>query len=307
MNFYPILRTKVNELLAVRELSAAIAARGNIFPLFEPVPSKSLLPALTAIAADQVNFGLIVNPSVGDYVGNPTDLHDEVIQPLIDRGIGYTPFFLVNSDTRLTTVQRFINRFRPGDLGVIFYDEPDDANIVTDVLAEHRFKHFVVFTDRTPGNFANQFSIRKLVRFRDAFNRAEKNAEYPADEFFTDQNNPAVNTRDVHYGNYSIAGEHFADGGGPAYAVALHHVYLHSSGNQHIRHYISDVTDTPTDPAGKFIEALRKLVGDLPRLGTANNTTTCDVYRDLLRRRHFPNLGPAKKLAIRHHLEIVMK
>lgn len=136
---------------------------------------------------------------------------------------------------------------------------------------------------------------------------APKKCGIPSDEFFTDQNNPAANTNDVHYGNYSIAGEHFADSGGPAYAVTLHHIYVHDSGNQHIRNYISDVTDTPTDPAGKFIEALRKLAADLPRLGAANNTTACDIYRDLLRRRHFPNLGPAKKLAIRHHLELVMK
>ncbi|CAL8898198.1 sce7725 family protein [Kocuria varians] len=71
-----------------------------------------------------------------------------------------------------------------------------------------------------------------------------------------------------------------------------------------IYHFKSDTNDTPTDPAGKFAQALGKLITKLDS-GESNLVETSAVleFRGLHERRHFPGLGYVKKLSIKHHLE----
>jgi len=67
------------------------------------------------------------------------------------------------------------------------------------------------------------------------------------------------------FGDFLIAGDEFSEGGGPAYAVALHLTLIDEEEDEDmfVKHYISDRTNTPDDPAGKFLEALAKVVEDV--------------------------------------------
>ena len=71
-----------------------------------------------------------------------------------------------------------------------------------------------------------------------------------------------------------------------------------------IYHFKSDTNDAPTDPAGKFSEALNKLISAL-NSGNSHilETSAVHEFRELHARGHFPGLGYVKKLSIKHHLE----
>ena len=307
MSYYPILRSKSNELLALRELSEREPFGWKIFPIIEPVSdSAATIRSLEGITRLGTSYGLIINPSVGSLMGNPSPGMTQLLADLDASDAEYMPFFFVTDSTALAVFTRFTRRFPTGELGVIFHDEPSAAFIAA-VESEARVTRIVYFEDRLPVAFSSNFTNAELVPFRDRFNRQTRNADYPRDELFCDVSIVSANSQSFHFKDYSIVGSHFSESGGPAYAVALHHAYFTRTRSLHIRHYLSDDTTTPTDPGSKFIQALSKLVRDLPGFGQINETSVCDTYRTLFAQRHFPGLGVPKKLAISHHLELLLK
>lgn len=71
----------------------------------------------------------------------------------------------------------------------------------------------------------------------------------------------------------------------------------------YIRHFISKSNDTPTDPAGKFAEALAKLVERVEEDDLIFKSDAYRQYKDFHDRGHFPGLGVVKKLSMQHHIE----
>ena len=108
------------------------------------------------------------------------------------------------------------------------------------------------------------------------------------------------------YGDFLTVGDNYSEGGGPAYAVAIHMTFIDPDQDDamFIYHFKSDTNDVPTDPAGKFGEALNKLILEL-NYGDSHlmETSAVHEFRELHVRGHFPGLGYVKKLSIKHHLE----
>ncbi len=84
--YFPYLRGKQFELLAIREL-APILDSDKIIPIIEPVKSNtaSLKTALEVLQRNNVRCQLIINPSVGDFRSNNTGL-DQFIGSLVVAG-----------------------------------------------------------------------------------------------------------------------------------------------------------------------------------------------------------------------------
>ena len=108
------------------------------------------------------------------------------------------------------------------------------------------------------------------------------------------------------FGDFLIVGEEYREAGGPAHAVAIHLTNLNKEDDMFVMHFVSERAGSPVDPAGKFQEAIEKLVAELDRQGTLLfRSDACNEYRDLFERSHFPGLGYAKKLSMQHHLELL--
>ena len=75
----------------------------------------------------------------------------------------------------------------------------------------------------------------------------------------------------------------------------------------YIKHYKSDRVEGVSDPGGKFLEALKKLIDDINSNPEIFNSNACNEYKDLAEKEHFPGLGYAKKLSMQHHIEILAK
>lgn len=110
----------------------------------------------------------------------------------------------------------------------------------------------------------------------------------------------------VGFGDFLIVGDVYSESGGPAYAVAIHLTFIDPDKDDvmYIYHFVSDTRDTPTDPAGKFAQALAKLIEKLDS-GTSHilETEAIKEFRTLHEKGHFPGLGYVKKLSMKHHIE----
>jgi hypothetical protein len=108
------------------------------------------------------------------------------------------------------------------------------------------------------------------------------------------------------FGDFLIVGDDYTEGGGPAYAVAIHLTFINPEKDEvmYIYHFVSDTKDTPTDPAGKFAQALNKLIAKLDT-GASHLVETSSIveFRKLHHEGHFPGLGQVKKLSLIHHIK----
>jgi len=82
--------------------------------------------------------------------------------------------------------------------------------------------------------------------------------------------------------------------------------YLDTDDDMFIYHFISYQTDSPTDPGGKFIEALSKLAKEIKNPKTLiYKSNACSEFLQLFEKKHYPGLGYVKKLSMWHHFELM--
>lgn len=153
--------------------------------------------------------------------------------------------------------------------------------------------------------YRKHFDQSTRILVRDGFKR-QRNADYPAMEEFSDLHVTYDDLGMAGFGDFLIVGDVYSEGGGPAYAVAIHLTFIDPDKDDvmYIYHFVSDTKDTPTDPAGKFAQALAKLIAKL-NSGTSHilETEAIKEFRDLHAKGHFPGLGYVKKLSMKHHIE----
>ena len=145
----------------------------------------------------------------------------------------------------------------------------------------------------------------KRILLYDGFVR-RRNKDHPALEFFSDLHVTYEEDGMDGFGDFLIVGDDYSESGGPAYAVAIHLTFIDPTkeNQMYIYHFVSDSQDTPTDPAGKFGEALNLMMGKLlePNNHIFQSTAVAE-FRDLHESGHFPGLGYLKKLSLKHHIE----
>ena len=74
-----------------------------------------------------------------------------------------------------------------------------------------------------------------------------------------------------------------------------------------IFHFVSDSTGSSRNPAGKFAEALKKMIDTIsaPPHDVTLNTIAVQEFMRLYETQHYPGLGFLKKLSMLHHVQII--
>jgi hypothetical protein len=165
-----------------------------------------------------------------------------------------------------------------------------------------------VFLDRFCGKlYQRHFKGAHRVLVRDGFEKRRNRdyAETPL-EPFSDLHATFRDEGMDGFGDFLIVGDDFSESGGPAYAVAIHLTFIDPDQDDamQIHHFVSERQDTPKDPAGKFAEALNKMIETLdePRSKVLESAAVKE-FRELHKAGHFPGLGYVKKLSMNHHIE----
>ncbi len=296
------------ELMALRDLAANIAEHGQVIPIIEPVNDN----ATTRISLDRyvevaMPFFFVCNPYHGAFANNTEQLFADITNETLMEYDNWTPALQVNVNSAPSAITPFLQRYSEWEVAVIYSGLPTNTQAVA-LLSSNSIAHHVFLEGHVGAAYINGIPIAQRVMVSDRFHRRVRNADYPEHEFFTDMNASAGNPQRLDFGDYSIVGDHFAETGGPAYAVTAHHIHYQGGSNPgplEISHFISDHTETATNPSGKVIEAVHHLVEALDDLHP-NNTEACDEYREMDHEQVSRGLGYLKRLAIKHHLEVML-
>jgi len=311
--YFPFLRGKLNELMALRYLADAIAESNQLIPIIEPVRNN----ASTRISLDQFTeaampFLFICNPRHGDFKkpDSHQSLYNDLINPQLSEYDNWIPAYQLFSGTTGAEVRQFAAQYDKQEIAIVYQGFPTRQATLEALRNEqisNRIAHHVFVGNGTPADHIESINEQQRVMVSDRFNSQERNADYPPREFFTDMNTRAGNRLGLDFGDFSIVGDQYSEGGGAAMAVCVHHIHYHKgdSGPLDVSHFISDRTETTADPAGKTIEAVKHLVEALDEL-LPNDTDACDEYREMARSGDWRGLGFLKRLAIQHHLELML-
>lgn len=303
--YYPYFRGKQFELLAIRE-SANLIKEARFVPIIEPVRASptNLIRALDSLAIEGANAIVVVNPSCGDYSENSGDISDLLQQRycgLDSIGVGV----ILTPEMRIEQVDAILDNFKNRNVTLI-HAGFTGSRVLSEKLANDSLHCGNIFLeDQTNHLYRRYFDGKPRILVGDGFVQM-KNADYPPVDSFSDLHITFEEQNMDGYGDFLTVGNNFSAGGGPAYAVAIHMTFIDPDEDDamFIYHFKSDTNDTPTDPAGKFSQALDKLIEKL-NSGSSHLLETSAVleFRSLHETGHFPGLGYIKKLSIKHHLE----
>lgn len=304
--YHPYFRGKQFELITVRETADTLAA-SDFVPIIEPVREalSGLQRALTSIRKANGSAIVIINPRHGDHAGNGENIsaflqENESGRDNIAAGILLTE--RITTDEAIALCREHDN-YTPVFVHAGFLDPKELADKLHGKL--DKTKH--VFLEKHCGIlYRRPFKSATRILLRDGFER-QRNADYPPEEKFSDLHVTYNEEEGMNgFGDFLIVGDDYTEGGGPAYAVAIHVTFIDPDRDDEMRiyHFVSETRDTPTDPAGKFSQALDALVKKL-NTGTSHiyESTAIQEFRELHKRQHFPGLGYVKKLSMKHHIE----
>lgn len=301
MRYYPILRGRMNELMAIREL-AEDRRLHNVCPIIEPVKANpTLKKTLEELSKNEVMAYFVNNPQVGTYEADVTGNRElrEGIEALVAE----------------SSIGRCMILAGPGEDD--WLSDPPDLVLFTNENAWECERaaigdRDVAFQIVSPLSISFLMASGNKIRLKDEFHRCSRNADYrkiQEEPFFTDYSDIRQFNFEG-FSDYSIVGSEYAEGGFMPRAVAAHIVFpVEGEQKCAIRHFVSDERkDADRDTAGKYGEVVSQISAWL----TCHNieemqTLGMQHLLDTVERGAFPGLGMLKRFTIMHHLELMGK
>ncbi|MCK9707700.1 MULTISPECIES: sce7725 family protein [Pseudomonas] len=305
--YYPYFRGKQFDLLTIKE-SADILAKSGTVSIIEPVREslsglKRTIEALSASGAEAV---LIVNPSYGDHTESSNAIQAFVTEEIkAHKNVSVGVLLTDQADT--AEVLKICKTY-PNHILYFIHFGFTEPKTLAEVTQNWNRRILHVFAEEYCGKlYQKHFSDKTRVLLRNGFKR-QANRKYPDVEPFSDLHATYQDEGVDGFGDFLIVGDEYSESGGPAYAVAIHLTFIDPEMDDamYIYHFKSDRQDTPTDPAGKFYEALTKLIAKIEEPESKIlRTSAVKEFIDLYKRKHFPGLGYIKKLSMKHHIEVI--
>lgn len=299
--YFPYLRGRQFELIALRELVEKEVLSSRIIPIIEPVKlSSTLIKTIETYGANNKQLAIITNPKVGSFITDAKEEKNKKLKESLsvslkeNNNILYMNLLRANSKP-----EEFIER-HADNMGTIC-DDKDAISVYETYFSKTDVKYNLI-----PDESGFRRKVRKnRVLLADKFNKQDRNNDYIEidDEPFSEDHLYYSEDGYVGFADYSVVGEEYNETGFAPYAVAIHIVYFDSDESLRVKHFVSDSNDDISDTAGKFQEALSKLVewNEEKRL----DTVAMKEFKDLYHREAYPGLGTVKKLSIMHHLELI--
>ncbi|MGJ1317748.1 sce7725 family protein [Sphingobacterium spiritivorum] len=310
--YQPYIRGKQFELIGLKELTqpVLIPSKAKISPIIEPVKDSSTLRnTIKELAGNDINFTVIVNPQVGSFK-NAGDIF-EIINSAVGDYRNYQVGVIFHNKIDHTKAINILKEFADAipALSIIHKAEFDN---ISDILALYQeistIKYNVINISSTSRRYFRNFERGTLVELDDYFNAQTKNSDYlKVDESnFSEEHLYYREEGFEGFADYLAIGEEYSESGFLPYAVAIHLSYVEQETKKiRIKHFVSDSNNDTSDIAGKFAEALEKLIAWCDQ--TDYDSIAIPIYREYYRTGHFPGLGTLKKLSLMNHIDLVLK
>ena len=309
--YYPYLRGKQFELLALREFSREFENNHTIVPIIEPVKKQvnGLNAAALSMIENGMKFAVILNPSDGDY--RHTGIDNDILMSLTaltDDRDNWIPAYIYKHNGK--TLLDHAKQNNLSNLMIIF---PSGADVNDEELMEFLSKDEVAFV--VSGNLSNNRSARgrllrlgkALISLEDRFNERPRNADYAneVDEIFSEDFAYYQDDRLAGFADYTPMAKDFIEGGMLPYAIAIHLTYQKSDDHIFVHHFVSDNNFDQSNIRGKFHEAAVKIAPFFNNNGLYHTSAVDELIRRAESDDGYPGLGYIKKLSVKNHLELI--
>lgn len=304
--YYPLLRGRQNELLAIKELLKNSKLSKKIVPVIEPVKlSATIVNTVEDFCEANHSLVLIRNPQVGSLNSDAKNPKNARYKERLKELLAKTPSCVIRGlyVDRMTpeTIIRYKQKNVPTDGVVAICLDPDQIKFYQQAFSDYEVKTMLPYAPAF-----RRFTGEKILT-ENKFNKKARNAEYSDvdDEFFSDDHLFYLDDGYIGFSDYTIIGDEYTDSGFAPYAVAIHIVYFDKDNSLRVHHFVSDNNDDISDPAGKFYEALSKL-HDWNKTYKLD-TMAMQQFEKIYSEQSYPGLGVIKKLSIMHHLELMSR
>jgi hypothetical protein len=304
--YFPYLRARQFELIALRELVGNNLISNAIVPILEPVKElfNNLYIANRTFSERNFSPFLIVNPIVGEMPGD-SEHFAEYISSLEDSHFRPAFHYHNNAQYILDSIQNF--NFQ--DCLLICYETFNDDNNLRQLCNNPNITHITV---QEPNKYRGLDryikSLGKIyIRLDDVFEKQEKNADFLniAAHKFSEEHLYYVEDNYQGFSDFTVLPSEYSDGGSTPRAVVIHLTYRNTESENEIwiRHFTSETNDSIANVQGKFAEAAQKALIFCDEYGLNNSAT--NELRDYYAEGKYPGLGTVKKISIKNHLHVV--
>lgn len=283
--YYPYIRGKQFDLLAINTLINAKRWSHKILPIIEPVrDSATLKKTVELFDRNDLICYLITNPQVG----TAKRFEDKRFEWSLKADTTVRPAEIVTQENPFLADLYLFNSRSPRVL-----EQKMISNEARCVIPDQ-------------GRF-RVMTLPNKILLKDAFQVQKHVANYgeKVDDFYSDEHLYLAEPFKG-FSDYTIEGSRYFDKGGPSRAIALHISYFDAYLNLRVKHFVSDSNEAASDQAGKFFEALAKLSEWYSR--NQDQLLFTLGLQELLayqETKKFPGLGSIKKWSLAHHLELI--
>jgi hypothetical protein len=304
--YFPYLRARQFELIALRELSAEPTFKNNVVPVLEPVRESvnGLVLANKIFHENNFNPFLIVNPLQGEMAGD-TNYFLNFIRNIEGNCFRAALIFTNNADYILNC----ITDYSLSDVMLICLEGFVDEGKLRDLCENSRISHIMVLNphkNRHLDRFIKGLG-KFYIRLDDVFDKKEKNADYLDIEAhkFTEEHLFYKEEGFDGFSDFTVLPGEFVDGGSTPRAVVIHLSYINEDSNNEIwvRHFTSNTNDSIVNVQLKFAEATSKAIRFVTDQGLDN--AAISELKNYFEMEKYPGLGTVKKISIKNHLIIV--
>ena len=306
--YFPYLRGRQFELIALRELLENHRISSKIIPIVEPVkPTSTLLKTLKIFVERERRIAVIFNPMVGAFFQEVSEMREESkivkeISDLLEKNANIVKAYIMDSG-----ISAQLENDENKSKYLIINTDRDCLDDFLEIYGDEQPRFTLIPDDRV---FKRFVSGHKIV-LEDKFKKRLRNIDYVSheDEFFSDWHLYFKSEKFDGFSDYSIVGEEFNEAGFAPVAIAIHIIYFNKAEGREnnilrIHHFVSDSNYGTKDPAGKFGEALEKLVSWCEE-NKVDKTLGLQGFYDCYFEGRYPGLGTIKKYSIMHHLELL--
>ena len=314
--YFPYLRGRQNELLCLRELLNAGKLSSKVIPIIEPVRfSSTFFSTLTKFIEMDHKVIVIRNPKVGSFGKEFNDMQKNIEKE--------------SDENKKQKLQKTLDGYKK------LWDDPGiqkaylvDDNIVSEITEGKFDAKDVVMINIEKGNYhyyeeygekiTGKYTVvpkggdfediidDDIIILEDGYRKAKRNIDYieNPDELFS-RNHIVYKKRGfAGFSDFSMVGNEFEESGFAPLAIAIHVMYFGTREELRVHHFVSESNESISDPARKFEEAMKNLMGwenfnVIPRTIGLNSLIECyNVGK-------FPVLGVIKKYSLMHHIEMM--
>lgn len=304
--YFPILRGRQFELLALRECVNKGLLSNKIIPIIEPVKVSSTYTKTvdSFIKADK-SIAIICNPQVGFWGKDlkkeiNVNIYNQVKEQFKDTNV-ISSFYVTPEIAEC--IDFAIKNGNAIDSLLLICNNPENICDYEEVIRDN-VPLYNLIPDK--GDFRRRIRANRVL-CEDHFPKQMRNVDYLdiETEFFSSDHLYYEDDGYKGFSDYSVVGEEYSDTGFAPYAVAIHIVFFDEKNFLRIAHFVSDSNDDISDPARKFAEAVKKLVEWNKKIKL--DTFGIRAFEAAYNNKTYPGLGVVKKYSIMHHLELMSR